>query len=195
MVLGTKMLQLFKVREIARTSYAHLDGLRHLHLFGCKFYHWCFTCWKVLRGRNHSSIFELQISHHQLQDSNKLRRRIEDLDNSKVRLVGQVMCVWCIRSSLFGKCKHMDEEHLPLCVKDWNSILIMAAEPWLAWLSGLRPGLWTKRLLVWFPVRARAWFAGQVPSWGNVRSNWLMYISPTDVSLPLSLPFPLLKSK
>ena len=31
--------------------------------------------------------------------------------------------------------------------------------PWLAWLSGLRAGLQTKRLLVRFPVRAHVWVA------------------------------------
>ena len=37
-------------------------------------------------------------------------------------------------------------------------------KPWLVWLSGLCVGLQTKGLPVWFPVRAYAWVAGQVPS-------------------------------
>ena len=40
----------------------------------------------------------------------------------------------------------------------------MIVEPWLVWLSGLNTGLQTKGSLVWFPVRAHAWVAGQVPS-------------------------------
>ena len=39
-------------------------------------------------------------------------------------------------------------------------------QPWLVWLSGLSAGLWTKGSLVRFPVRAHAWVAGQIPSWG-----------------------------
>ena len=60
--------------------------------------------------------------------------------------------------------------------------------PWLMWLSGLSAGLWTKRLLVRFPVGAHAWVAGEVPSWGCVRGNWSMFFSHIDVSLPLWLP-------
>ena len=56
----------------------------------------------------------------------------------------------------------------------------------MVWLSGLSTGLQTQRSLVWFPVRAQAWVAGQVPSWGHVRSNWLVYLSHIDTSLPLS---------
>ena len=44
--------------------------------------------------------------------------------------------------------------------------------PWLVWLSGLSAHLLTKRSLVWFPIRAHAWVAGQVPSWGSGRGNW-----------------------
>ena len=50
--------------------------------------------------------------------------------------------------------------------------------PWLVWLS-LSAGLRTKRSPVRFPVRAHAWAAGQVPSWGHARGNW----QPIDVSL------------
>ena len=65
------------------------------------------------------------------------------------------------------------------------------------WLSGLSAGLQTKRWLVLFPVRARAWVAGQVPCWGGMRVSQSMFLSHTDVSLPLFLPpFPtLLKEK
>ena len=61
-------------------------------------------------------------------------------------------------------------------------------EPWLVWLSGLSASLQTEGLLVGFPVRAHAWVAGQVPSWGCERGNCLMHLSHTDVSLPLFLP-------
>ena len=64
---------------------------------------------------------------------------------------------------------------------------------WLLWLSGLSAGLWTKRLLVWFPVRAHAWVVGQVPSWGRARGNWWLCISCT--SMFLSLFSPLCKKK
>ena len=61
--------------------------------------------------------------------------------------------------------------------------------PWLAWLSGLSVGLWTKWWPVQFPVRAHAWFAGQVPSRGSARGNHkLMFLS-----LSFSLPSPLSK--
>ena len=64
--------------------------------------------------------------------------------------------------------------------------------PWLVWLSGLSIGLQAERLLVRFPVRAYAMVAGQVPSWGHVRGNYLMFLSHINVSLPLFLPpFPL----
>ena len=52
------------------------------------------------------------------------------------------------------------------------------------WLSGLSTGLQTKGLCVYFPVRARDWVAGQVPSRGRARGN-------IEVSLPLSLPLSL----
>ena len=39
------------------------------------------------------------------------------------------------------------------------------------WLSGLSAGLRSKGLLIWFPVRARAWVAGQGPSWVPMRGN------------------------
>ena len=46
------------------------------------------------------------------------------------------------------------------------------------WLSGLSTGLWTKRLLVWFLVRAHAWVVGQVP-------GWVAQLSPHFKSLAL----------
>ena len=51
------------------------------------------------------------------------------------------------------------------------------------WLSGLSAGLRTKGSLVWFPVRAHTWVAGQVPSWGHIRGNH------TLISPPSLLPF------
>ena len=35
----------------------------------------------------------------------------------------------------------------------------------------------TKTSLVQFPLRARAWVAGQVPSWGQVRGNQSMFLT------------------
>ena len=56
------------------------------------------------------------------------------------------------------------------------------------WLIGLSAGLRTKGSLVQFPVRAHAWVAGQVPSWGMQEATTHLYfflsLSP---SLPLSL--------
>ena len=76
---------------------------------------------------------------------------------------------------------------ISVCTQDY--FLTLSTEkaqkqPWLVWLSGLRPGMWTERLPVQFQVRAHAWVAGQVPSWG--RGNRSMYISHTDVSLSFS---------
>ena len=42
----------------------------------------------------------------------------------------------------------------------------ISLEPWLVLLNGLCAGLQTKGLPVWFPVKAQAWAAGQVPSRG-----------------------------
>ena len=62
--------------------------------------------------------------------------------------------------------------------------------PWLVWLSGLSNGLQSKGLLLRSPVRAHAWVAGWIPSWGSMRGNHtLMFLS-----LFLS-PFPSLKIK
>ena len=77
-----------------------------------------------------------------------------------------------------------------------TALKILREEPWLLWLSGLSAGLWTKRSLVWFPVRARALVVGQVPSLRHARGNWSMNLSHIDISLPLFLPpFPLSKNK
>ena len=71
--------------------------------------------------------------------------------------------------------------------------------PWLVQLSGLSAGLRTKRVLVWFPVRAHAWVAGQVPSWGCARGNhtlmFLSHIWYIDVSIPFFLPSPLSRNE
>ena len=59
--------------------------------------------------------------------------------------------------------------------------------PWLVWLSGFSVGLQTKGLPVWFPVRAHAWVAGQVPNKGHIRGNHtLMFLSLSFPSLPFS---------
>ena len=61
----------------------------------------------------------------------------------------------------------------------------------MVWLSGLSTILRAKGSLVQFPVRAYAWVAGQIPSWGCVRGNHtLMFLS-----LSFSLPSPLSKNK
>ena len=46
-----------------------------------------------------------------------------------------------------------------------------------------------------FPVRAHTWVAGQIPRWGCVRGNWLIYFPHIHVSLPLSLSSPPSKNK
>ena len=61
----------------------------------------------------------------------------------------------------------------------------------LGWLSGLNDGLWTKGLLVWFPVREYAWVAGQVPDRGHRRGNHTLIF----LSVCFSLPSPLSKNK
>ena len=59
--------------------------------------------------------------------------------------------------------------------------------PWLVQLSGLSTCLRAKMSPAGFPVRARAWVVGQVPSWGRQPH--------IDVSLPLFLlPFSSLKT-
>ena len=63
--------------------------------------------------------------------------------------------------------------------------------PWLVWLSGLCASLRTKGLLVQFPVRARTWVVGQVPSWGCVRGKHTLVL----LSLSFSFPFPLSKNR
>ena len=47
----------------------------------------------------------------------------------------------------------------------------ISLQPWLLWLSGLRAGLQTKGSQVWFPVRAHAWVAGQVPRREHAKGN------------------------
>ena len=61
-------------------------------------------------------------------------------------------------------------------------------EPWLVWLTGLSTDLWTKGSLVWFPLRAHAWVAAQVP-YGSAPKRQ----PQIDISLPFFLPrFPFL---
>ena len=55
--------------------------------------------------------------------------------------------------------------------------------PWLVRLSELSASLQTKGSPVQFPVRAHAWVAGQVPSWGVCERQ-----PHIDVSPPLLLP-------
>ena len=56
---------------------------------------------------------------------------------------------------------------------------------WLVdWLRGLSVSLWTKGSLVWLPVRAHAWVAGQVPSEGPVIGNHTLMFLSLFFSLP-----------
>ena len=72
----------------------------------------------------------------------------------------------------------------------WKESILKHHNAWLVWLSGLSD-LQTERSLVQLPVRAHAWVAGLVPSWGRERGNHtLMFLS-----LSFSLPSPLSKNK
>ena len=67
-------------------------------------------------------------------------------------------------------------------------------------LSGLGIVLQCERLLVLFPVRARAWvveLVRSVPSQGTYKRQPIMFLSPIDVPVPLflSLSTPLSKNK
>ena len=102
---------------------------------------------------------------------------------------------------MHGKVPYLLEKNV--CVKNsytiFNSVVTIiywrvTLCPWLVWLSGLGIILQTKKLLVWFPVRAHAWVASQIPDWGHARGNCSMFLSHIGVSLPLFyLPFPSLK--
>ena len=59
--------------------------------------------------------------------------------------------------------------------------------PWLVWLSELSTGLQTKGSPVWFPVRAHAWVAGQVPSRGRSRGNHTLMFLFLSFLLPSPL--------
>ena len=54
-------------------------------------------------------------------------------------------------------------------------------------LSGLSAGLQTKGSLVLFPVRAHAWFVGQVPCGRPTRGNHILLFPSLSPSFPLSL--------
>ena len=75
--------------------------------------------------------------------------------------------------------------------KDYGKEIIAALSGVAQWIKCL-PVNWrvlrTKMSPVWFLIRALAWVAGQVPSWGLVRSNRSRCFSPSlSLSLPLSL--------
>ena len=53
-----------------------------------------------------------------------------------------------------------------LCVSSKWKVTKRQNWPWLLWFSGLGAGLQSKASLVQFPVRAHAWAACLVPSWG-----------------------------
>ena len=57
------------------------------------------------------------------------------------------------------------------------SRVVKKQQPWPVWLSKMSAGLLTKRLLVQFLVRAHAWVAGQVLSWGCARGNRCIFSS------------------
>ena len=65
------------------------------------------------------------------------------------------------------------------------NIFFLRIWPWLVWLNGLSASLWTKGSLVWFPVRAHAWVAGQTPLGGAWEATTHWCFSP---SLSPSLP-------
>ena len=48
----------------------------------------------------------------------------------------------------------------------------VAVSPWLVWFSGLRASLHTERL----QVQLLVWVVAQVPSWGHLRVNQLMFV-------------------
>ena len=50
--------------------------------------------------------------------------------------------------------------------------------------SGLSAGLQTKGSLVRFLVRAHAWVADQVPSWGRARGNSILMFLSFSFSFP-----------
>ena len=60
-------------------------------------------------------------------------------------------------------------------------------QPWLAWLRGLSTSLRSKGPPVQFPVRALAWFVGQVPSRGHIRGNHTLMFLSSSFSLPSPL--------
>ena len=84
------------------------------------------------------------------------------------------------------------------CCSEWSYVLshypisfalpvilkMLGRHPWLVWLSGLSAGLQTKGLLVWFPVRAHAWAADQVPSVGPMRDNHTLMFLSLSFSFP-----------
>ena len=72
----------------------------------------------------------------------------------------------------------------------WENHFKVEFVPWLLWLSGLGAGLWTKRMSVWFPVRAHARVAGQVPSCECVRGNQSIHLSHRCFSPSLSPSLP-----
>ena len=62
-------------------------------------------------------------------------------------------------------------------------------QPWPVGLSWLSIITQSERLPLRFPVRAQAWVVGPASGWGVcVRSNWSMFLSHINVSLPLFLP-------
>ena len=55
--------------------------------------------------------------------------------------------------------------------------------PWLVWLHGLSANLQTKRLPVWFPIRAHAWVEASSPA-GDMQGATDLCISHTSMFLP-----------
>ena len=76
--------------------------------------------------------------------------------------------------------------HLFNCM---HLIVYLRNMSWLVWFSGLSVILWTRSLLVQFPVMVPAWVAGLVPSRWRRRGNH------TSIFLFFSLPSRLSKNK
>ena len=86
-------------------------------------------------------------------------------------------------------CEFWDWLYIPNIIPLRNlQVVAHVNNPFL--LSGLSAGLIIKRSWVWFPVRAHAWVASQVPGRGRMRSK-----QHINVSLSFSLPSPLSKNK
>ena len=156
-----------------------------------------FVLWKSKRTREKLTV--LDIYSHALIKAFTLS---EDQERRWNQDVGWAPCTWRVALSYlqlvalsqrggFPK-SQMENVFISVCSYCKASIMRiqMKEMPWLVWLSGSSIGLRTERSLVWFPVRAHTWVAGQVSGWGHARSSLLMFLS-----LSFSLPSPFSKIK